>query len=367
MEKNKEKLYTIIIASVLFVLCILASILLPKLVREKEVEVLPTPTLLPTNEPLAVITAVPVVPTYTPMAYVPTALVVDGERVGVLASYQAAESCVEEITKYYEEQLLLDSYDSIETSILNEITFEEDAQAKGIVTADALAALLVSSDSPVNIKVQSIVTNTVLTSIKCTYEIIKDKYLIEGTQVVESVGADGQKQTVETVVYENGVKKDSEQTVEEILVQPQNGVIRKGTMEKDKYASPSKEEGKMGKDAGELSFISPVSGSIECNYGQLNGILHLGLDYNAKAGSEVKASCGGKVVSVLERGGYGLTVEIDHGNGFLTRYALLESASVNVGDTVSQGDTIGSVGNEKTLHFEIRIDGEAYNPRYYLD
>ncbi len=372
MEKNKEKIYKITVAAVLSVVCILAAILIPALSKEKELEVEPLPTVLPTNEPPVEITAVPVVPTFTPMAYVPTALIVDGERVGVLASHEAAESCIEEIIEYYEEQIVLDSLDSIETEIVNEITFEEDAAAKGIVTADALAALLTSSESPVDIKVQSIVTNTVLTDINCTYEIIKDKYLVEGTQIVETVGIDGQKQTVEIVVYENGEKKESKEALEEILVQPQNGIIRKGTMKKDENASPSRDEGKDGRDSGELSFASPVSGTVICNYGQSKGVLHLGLDYSAKEGSEVKASCSGKVVSVLERGGYGLTVEIDHGNGFLTRYALMGSIAVEVGDTVSKGDTIGTVGNGKaedkaSLHFELRIDGEAYNPRYYLD
>ena len=65
-------------------------------------------------------------------------------------------------------------------------------------------------------------------------------------------------------------------------------------------------------------------------------------------------------------------VEIDHGDGFVTRYAHLDSISVAIGDVVAQGDaigTLGSSGNCSTphLHFELRIDGIAYNPRYYLD
>ena len=68
-----------------------------------------------------------------------TALIIDGERVGVLASREAAESCVEEIIAYYEAMIEEDSFESMETSIVNEISFEDAPDAKGIVTADALA------------------------------------------------------------------------------------------------------------------------------------------------------------------------------------------------------------------------------------
>ena len=74
----------------------------------------------------------------------------------------------------------------------------------------------------------------------------------------------------------------------------------------------------------------------------------------------------------MMRGGYGLTVEIDHGNGFLTRYAHLKDITVSVGDSVEQGQVIGYVGStgnaeRAMLRFELRIDGVAYNPRYYLE
>lgn len=64
--------------------------------------------------------------------------------------------------------------------------------------------------------------------------------------------------------------------------------------------------------------------------------MHLGLDYGVGEDGQltVLASCDGQVVSVLHRGGYGLVVEIDHGEGFLTRYAKLTSAQVELGDQV---------------------------------
>ena len=75
---------------------------------------------------------------------------------------------------------------------------------------------------------------------------------------------------------------------------------------------------------------------------------------------------------MLQRGGYGLVVEIDHGDGFLTRYAKLTSAQVALGDTVAAGQAIGLIqqadGEEEAyLHFELRAGGEAYNPCFYFD
>ena len=82
------------------------------------------------------------------------------------------------------------------------------------------------------------------------------------------------------------------------------------------------------------------------------------------------ASCSGTVTCLMERGGYGLVVEIDHGNGFLTRYAKLSGSLVKLGDRVEQGQTVGTAGELESggfgLHFELRIDGFAFNPRYYL-
>ena len=137
-------------------------------------------------------------------------------------------------------------------------------------------------------------------------------------------------------------------------------------------AEPGKREGERGRDAGALVFLHPTErGRIISNYGQREGVLHLGLDYDGEIGEDVLASAAGTVVSAIERGGYGLMVEVDHGDGFVTRYAHLDSIAVSIGDTVAAGDKLGTLGasgncREPHLHFELRIDGIAYNPRYYL-
>ena len=155
-------------------------------------------------------------------------------------------------------------------------------------------------------------------------------------------------------------------------MEPQDTVILQGT-DKKSGGDPGRHEGKEGRKPEALSFASPVAGGeIISNYGQRDGILHLGLDYAAKTGDPVLSSEGGTVVCAINRGGYGNIIEIDHGEGFVTRYAHLSQFSVAPGDKVAKGQIIGKAGDsgsctEAHLHFELRIDGIAYNPRYYLE
>jgi murein DD-endopeptidase MepM/ murein hydrolase activator NlpD len=99
---------------------------------------------------------------------------------------------------------------------------------------------------------------------------------------------------------------------------------------------------------------------------------HPGLDFGAERGAEILATAPGRVVQAGPSGPYGLIVEIDHGLGISTRYGHLKSISVNVGDEVDFRQKIGVIGNTgrstaRHLHYEIRIDGAAYDPARFLD
>jgi murein DD-endopeptidase MepM/ murein hydrolase activator NlpD len=94
---------------------------------------------------------------------------------------------------------------------------------------------------------------------------------------------------------------------------------------------------------------------------------HPGVDWASRYGSTVFAAGAGRVITAEERAGFGLLVEIDHGGGWLTRYAHLSEAFVGAGSQLRDGDTLGAVGaaGENTgghLHFEIWKDGVAINP-----
>ncbi len=104
-------------------------------------------------------------------------------------------------------------------------------------------------------------------------------------------------------------------------------------------------------------------------------VVHNGIDIKADKTTVVKASSNGKVSSIKNDPRYGLTVTIEHSNGFKTVYAnLLTAEFVTEGEAVEAGQTIGTVGNTATfeildeahLHFEIIKDGEYLDPSIYI-
>lgn len=98
---------------------------------------------------------------------------------------------------------------------------------------------------------------------------------------------------------------------------------------------------------------------------------HAGLDFAGKEGSEVVAVASGVVTWSKERFGYGRCVEINHGNGYVTRYAHNSSNLVAVGTTVQKGDPIARIGSSGRstgphLHFEVLKNGRPVNPMTFV-
>jgi len=94
---------------------------------------------------------------------------------------------------------------------------------------------------------------------------------------------------------------------------------------------------------------------------------HLGVDIRSAYGTPILAPSGGTVRTVAWEGGFGLTLEIDHGNGVLTRYAHCSRAFVKVGQTVARGDRIAAVGRSGItsgphLHYEVQVHGRSVDP-----
>nr|WP_093404980.1 M23 family metallopeptidase [Micromonospora sediminimaris] len=115
------------------------------------------------------------------------------------------------------------------------------------------------------------------------------------------------------------------------------------------------------------SWVLPMAGSaITSCYGPRWGTLHAGIDFAMPAGTPVRAAFAGTVTKAGDVGdGYGISVVIDHGNGYLTHYAHLSTARVSVGAKVSTGQTIGLEGStgDSTgphLHFEVH-QGQMWN------
>jgi len=98
---------------------------------------------------------------------------------------------------------------------------------------------------------------------------------------------------------------------------------------------------------------------------------HAGIDYMAPYGTSILASAGGRVRRAGPYGAFGRTVEIDHGDGLVTRYGHTSRILVRVGDLVLPGQPVAMVGSTGRstgahLHFEILRDGTPVQPRLYL-
>ncbi|MEA4896408.1 MAG: peptidoglycan DD-metalloendopeptidase family protein [Oscillospiraceae bacterium] len=124
-------------------------------------------------------------------------------------------------------------------------------------------------------------------------------------------------------------------------------------------------------------YLDPCACAVTSGFGYrehpLSGVVkfHYGTDLGAVDGTDVTAFADGEVLSVQELDGYGLTVLIQHSDGFSTLYAHLGQALVEQGETVGRGDKIALSGHsgEVTgphLHFEIIYNGKYLNPEFYL-
>ena len=145
----------------------------------------------------------------------------------------------------------------------------------------------------------------------------------------------------------------------EVIKEKQDKIILVGTAERPKTAPTG-------------TFAMPIQRyTLSSGFGYRWGRLHSGIDMAAPTGTPIYASDGGTVVRAGWYGGYGLCVDIQHGDGKETRYGHCSKLLVNVGDKVYQGQNISLVGNTghsfgSHLHFEIHINGSPVNPRPIL-
>ena len=134
----------------------------------------------------------------------------------------------------------------------------------------------------------------------------------------------------------------------------------------------------LGQRIDRLPVANPVPGKpVSSHYGSRmdpfvgRKAMHLGTDFRARSGSRVHAAASGTIKFAGRRGGYGNLVEIDHGNGLITRFAHLSRILVAKGDKVVRGAVVGKVGSTGRstgphLHYEVRRNGRALNPARFL-
>lgn len=190
-------------------------------------------------------------------------------------------------------------------------------------------------------------------------------------------------------VEENKVEKIAintsnmqKETVNEVENEVSNNtIVNTNTIQSQEETKPQpKKEEKVA----DPTFTKPVEGEILTEFAKdtliysntlQEWVTHNGIDIKADKTTVVKASAEGTVKSIKNDPRYGITVVIEHVNGYSTVYAnLLTAEFVNEAEKVKQGQTIGTVGNTATfeiadeshLHFEMLKNGEYINPSLYL-
>ncbi|MGH7665384.1 MAG: M23 family metallopeptidase [Gemmatimonadaceae bacterium] len=124
--------------------------------------------------------------------------------------------------------------------------------------------------------------------------------------------------------------------------------------------------------------IMPTAGWLSSNFSRArkHPILHVarpheGIDVSAPMGTPIVAPAAGRVVKAGRERGYGNVLEIDHGNGIVTKFAHCSKISVKRGQRVTRGQVVANVGNTGLstgphLHYEIHVDGKVVDPLRYV-
>ena len=124
--------------------------------------------------------------------------------------------------------------------------------------------------------------------------------------------------------------------------------------------------------------IMPTAGWLSSQFSmhRFHPILHIsrpheGIDVAAPMGAPVVAPASGVVITITQQHGYGLILEINHGNGLVTKYAHLSRVNVKMGQRVTRGQLIANVGNSGLstgphLHYEIHVDGRVVDPLKFV-
>lgn len=196
---------------------------------------------------------------------------------------------------------------------------------------------------------------------------------------------------VETEMKENNITSNNVVTnSEKVTSNTNSSVLNTKTVTPTNTTSESNkkventEESKTSEVTVELSFERPVEGEIVRDFAIDNLIYsetlqewttHTGIDIKADKTTVVKAAEAGTVKTIKNDPRYGLTIVIEHANGFQTVYSnLLTSEFVVEGEKVEKGQSLGTVGNtaafeiadEPHLHFEILKDSVQVDPNIYL-
>lgn len=198
-----------------------------------------------------------------------------------------------------------------------------------------------------------------LTFVNKLNEQIKTEY-----SIVENVEIDKNELTLQQILDK---KIEDAKTEKQEIEQRQRELEQKKKREQQKVTS----RGGISRTSNTVKAPLKSYVYISSYYGPRWGRTHTGVDFAANGGTPIYAWKSGKVTYKGWNGSYGNFVEIDHGDGTVSRYAHMSGYNCSLGDAVSAGYTIGYVGTTGNstgnhLHFEIKINGNFVNPLNYL-
>ncbi len=297
---------------------------------------------------------------YSPSSGAPSSegmvtITVNGEPAVSLANEQAAQSVLSNV-------LASQTIDNGKAEFVDQVQVVSYVEGSSVLGQEE-ANIVLCTQEPLSVRctVEKVEEETI------AYETIKknDSSLYKGSTKTKTQGEEGLRRKTTTITYINGQETDRNEGQFETVKEPVDKVVLVGTKNKTNNTN----NGSAIKGA--PSFGWPLSGSITSPYGMRDGRLHAGIDIGKPIGNPVKASAAGTVTRAGNAGDYGILVEINHGNGWVTRYAHNSQVKVKVGQKVSKGQTIALSGNTGRstgphLHFEIRYNGSAKNPMTYL-
>ncbi|MBN2795704.1 MAG: peptidoglycan DD-metalloendopeptidase family protein [Clostridia bacterium] len=188
--------------------------------------------------------------------------------------------------------------------------------------------------------------------------VINDPEQYLGAQTTVDNGQDGIKAVTTRTVVLNDEVISKEVISEEIIKAPENQIVSRGT------------GGIVATEVLETMKLPVTDYLLTSEFGIRWNREHKGVDLAVSVGTPVHAAADGIVTVSKYQGEYGNLIEIDHGDGIVTRYAHNSVLKVSVGDVVSQGDLIAMSGNTGKstgphVHFELILNGTWVNPLIY--
>lgn len=221
---------------------------------------------------------------------------------------------------------------------------------------------VISMKPKVNVEVEGIEKR--VEDIPFEVRYVNDNSIDTGATKIKQDGIKGKQEVTYSTKLLNGLIVEQNVITKKVLEEPVTKIILRGTR-------------RVSRDRVKGQYPWPVQGKITSLFGNRKSPFsnkqdfHRGIDIAAPTGTSIKAIAAGTVTYAGWRGNYGNHVEIDHGQGFVTRYSHASKVNVKVGQKVSQEQVIalvGSTGRSTGPHVDLEtiVNGQPRNPLEYI-